>query len=111
MHKAQLDRFIEYYLNYRYQGPYNPIEIISHLYEKFGREFIHDLPVEYRSVTVPYIVIQGTAWVHSTTEPAYCGVDNQYRFYMLGYRLSLDEWLPYSALSPEEQIMFKLKYG
>ena len=110
MHKAQLDRFIEYYLNYRYQGPYNPIEIISHLYEKFGREFIHDLPVEYRSVTVPYIVIQGTTRVHSTTEPVF-----YYRgkpvFYILGFWVTLDEWLPLSALSPEEQIMFKLKYG
>ena len=110
MTKQELEEFIEYHTRLRLD---TAIDTIDHLYEHFGCEFIFGLPVvctTYRSGN-KYIVIQGTAWVHSTTEPAYCGVDNQYRFYMLGYRLSLDEWLLYSALSPEEQIMFKLKYG
>jgi hypothetical protein len=114
MDKAELDRFIRYYRKCEHNGRIESISrLISHLYEKFGREFIHNLPVEcttYRSGN-KYLEILGTRPEHSTTGPAYRGANNQYRFYILGYHLSLDEWLPLSALSPEEQIMFKLKYG
>ena len=107
MDKAEFDQFVDYYYGYKNIGR---IETISHLYEKFGREFIFDLPVEYRSITVPYTAIKGTNWMHSTIGPT-CYCHGKSEFYILGHCVSLDEWLPLSALSPEEQIMFKLKYG
>jgi hypothetical protein len=113
MYKAEFDRFIRYYHNYRHQGPYNPIEIISHLYEKFGQEFIFDLPIEYKTDPFngeKYTLVQGTYWMHSTTGLA-CYYRGKPGFYILGNCVSLDEWLPYSALTNEECTLFKLKYA
>ena len=112
MDKAELDQFIEYYHEYEYE--YNVhADIISHMYEHFGREFIHRIPIERKTDGFGYriSVIESTHLRHSVTEPAYFVSNSQPRFYILGYYMTLDDWLPRSALSSEEQIMFKLKYG
>jgi hypothetical protein len=111
MHKAEFDQFVDYFSKVRTQ-PDTVISTLDHVYEHFGREFIFDLPTEYRDSRVgKYPAIRGTYWIHSPTGPAYCGLDRQLRFYILGYCLSLDNWLPRSALLPEEQLLYKLKYG
>ena len=114
MNKQEFEHFVKYYSSYRHRLAFKGLsqqEIISHMYEHFGRGFIHSLPIECKKSrsTIGYWVIPGTTWAHSVTGPVsvYNNIPN---FYILDYRLSLDEWLPLSALSPEEQIMFKLKY-
>ena len=112
MDKAELDQFIEYYQPHRILrgSPYNDV---AHAYKKFGREFIHSLPVEYKTDPVDgqrYTVVQGTYWMHSTTGLA-CYCRGKPGFYILGHCVSLDEWLPYSALTNEECTLFKLKYA
>ena len=108
MDKAELRQFIEYYCDL--QVVHNEL---NHMYEKFGREFIFDLPVEYKIDSIDgerYTVVQGTNWMHSTTEPA-CYCHGKPEFCLLGMYVELDEWLPLSALSSEERAIFKLKYG
>jgi hypothetical protein len=109
MDNAELERFVDYYRN-NYTGYY--VDVIDHLYEKFGREFIFDLPVEKKPYRLEqqYTVIRGTAWIHSTTGPAGSYAQPP-GFFILGHYMTLDQWLPYSALSPEEQLLYKLKYG
>ena len=88
-------------------------KIIDQIFEKFGREFIFDLPVEYKinpDDGVRYTVVKGTYRVHSTTEPAF-HVRGKPVFYILGFWVTLDEWLSYSSLSTEERTIFKLKYA
>ena len=111
MDKAKLDRFIRYY-HYDYAHTGTCISIIDHMYIKFGREFIHSLPVEYKDSGFPghSTVVTGTWLWHSTTEPLYV-YNKEPEFYILGYWLTLEQWLPYSALTSEEHTLFKLKYG
>lgn len=116
MDEDALIEFIDYFRDYR-EFRYKKHQLgtktlLNHLYEKYGREFIHSLPVECiksRSIN-NFWVIQRTSLMHSVTEPAYF-YNTTPQFYIFDCRLSLDEWLPYSALTPEEQILFKLKYG
>ena len=109
MDNAELKRFVDYYRN-NYTGYY--LDVIDHLYEKFGREFIFDLPIDYRIYDPErkYPVIQGTTYWHSTSEPLYYH-HGRPKFWIFDCQLSLDEWLPRSSLSSEEQLVFKLKYG
>lgn len=120
MDKQQLGEFLGYYCKY-YDQCYQHTEvnqkninlhIVDHMYEKYGREFIFDLPVVSRVDILKqnYLVILNTWWVHSVIEPAYYYQDNPV-FCLLGMYVELDYWLPHSALSPEEQTIFKLKYG
>ena len=117
MDNTELKRFIgyyNYYREYKYEKSrtYSIIEVIDHIYKKFGREFIYSLPEEYKfsKAGYEYILIRGTLWVHSTTEPAF-----HYRgkpeFFILGHCVSLDDWLPRSSLDEEGRTIFKLKYG
>jgi hypothetical protein len=109
MDNAELERFVDYYRKYEHNGR---IETISHLYEKFGREFIYSLPIKYEigGIGLQNSVIAGTWLWHSTTEPLYV-YNKEPEFYILGYWLTLEQWLPYSALTSEERTLFKLKYG
>jgi hypothetical protein len=115
MHKQEFEHFVKYYSSYSHRLAFKGLshqEIISYMYEHFGRGFIHSLPIECKKSrsTIGYWVIPGTTWVHSTTGPAVPTIRPP-GFFILGHYMTLDEWLPLSALSPEEQIMFKLKYG
>lgn len=105
MDNLKFRQFIKYYHN----NYINSTVFVNHLYEKFGREFIHSLPVQHACIGGDqYTLISGTTLMHSVTEPAY--VWYYPRFCILGIKVDLDSWLPLSALSPEEQILFKLKY-
>lgn len=112
MDKDTLTEFIVYCDCVSRQTNKNRIDKVSHIYEKYGREFIHNLPIEHRSThdSYQYTVIRGTYWIHSVVEPVY-NYYNKPIFHLLGQRVSLDEWLPLSALSPEDITLFKLKYA
>lgn len=109
MNQSTLDQFIKYYREYEYNGHFG---IVSHMYEKFGREFIHELPTEYITTRSDsrITVIRGTFWIHSTTEPVFY-YQGKPMFYILDHRMFMDRWLLRSALLPEEHLIYKLKYG
>jgi hypothetical protein len=115
MDKDTLTEFIDYCEHYFVHKNNNHTDKADYIYiyEKYGHEFIHSLPIEHKTTTggSRYTVILGTRWIHSITDAAYRGVGNQPWFYILGQRVSLDEWLPYCALSPEDITLFKLKYA
>lgn len=106
MHKQQFDQFIDYYKNCICSQLVS-VDMVDHLYQQFGREFIFDLPIEY---VYGLPLVCGIIWCHNTSDVALYH-DGVPLFYILGCQLSLDEWLPRSSLSPEEQLVFKLKYG
>jgi hypothetical protein len=110
MDKDKFEQFVEYY---RRLPDGVSTDVIDYIYNLLGCEFIFDLPVEYKTDSIndiKYTVIQGTSWMHSTTGPVYV-YKNKPEFFILGYYVTLDEWLPRSALSPEDITLFKLKYG
>jgi hypothetical protein len=113
MDKASLDQFIDYYYDYLIEHyRYPQFRIIGHIYNKFGAEFIHSLPVKYLVNTLgnQYSTVYGTYWAHSTSAPTLY-LNGQPRFYILDWLMPFNEWLPLSALSSEERTIFKLKYG
>ena len=108
-----IDDFIEYCDNW-YCGGITNTQVVDHFYERFGRKFIFELPtkIETGRFGDQYPVLSGTHWYHSTSEPIFFQkYKGQPKFFILGYELPIDQWLPRSSLTPEEQILFKLKYG
>jgi hypothetical protein len=116
MDKDELDDFIKYYRKYYRECipklQQDTATVLNHIYQKFGCEFIHRLPTtEFISPNNKRVsVVSGASWIHSVIEPAYYH-RGQPKFCILNCSLPLDQWLQYSALSPEERIIFKLKYG
>ena len=116
MDKREFKEFIRYYKQFITASMTQcipvDIETIDRVYSRFGREIILGLPTEHRSssITGPYIAIEGTNWRHSTKTASYHYYSTPI-YYILGGYVTLDEWLPRSSLTPEEQILFKLKYG
>lgn len=104
---------------------------IDQLYREFGRDTILRLPVSLFTHDVTqnvYSIIvtemTGSAfWFsikqrepvtgvrHSMHQPSVISHDGSRYYSILGCGLTIDEWLPLSALSPEEQLIYKLKYG
>ena len=114
------------------------IRAVDCLYRHFGPEYIHNLPSTLHTVDqlnqfyqlnilhIPDHILPGclgyyteqgniSGVLHNVTGPAYRVVFKNNRelvfYYILDVELTLDEWLPRSALSPEEQTMYKLKHG
>lgn len=116
MHKAELDRFVEYHrqIFYFYSQPDQLRDkcFIDKMYSLYDREFVRDLPVKSKTYDDGdyYSVIRGTNWMHSLSGPAFI-YNSKPLFYILGWPLTLDEWLPLSSLSSDERTLFKLKYG
>lgn len=117
MDKDDLNEFIvysqQYILTSWISGNVDNVSIIEHIYSRYTREYVFNLPLDYiidPATGRVYTVIRGTNLIHSTSGPPYVNCQIS-AFYIFGCPLKLDSWLPFSSLTEDQKVICVLKYA
>lgn len=118
-HTKEINQIVEYldrcekYGIPEFRNMHTSVDIIDHMYEKFGKELIHSLPTNIKiyNNNSQVSVISGTKVWHSVTDFSYKLNQIPGDYFIFDRLLTFEQWIVRSALSPEEQLIYRLKRG